>query len=48
MVPQDRFEGIGRLLVHRHGDVRVAIKGDRDRRVPQKIGDDLWMHPLAQ
>ncbi len=48
MIPQDRFEGIGRLLVHRHGDVRVPIKGHRDRRMAQEIGDDLRMDPFTQ
>ena len=48
MVLQDRFEGIRRFLVHRHGHMRIPIQGDRDRRVPQDIGDDLRMHPLAQ
>ncbi len=48
LVLQDRFEGIRPFLVHRHGHMRIPIHGDRDRRVPQEIGDDLRMHPLAQ
>lgn len=47
MVLPDRFEGIRRFLVHRHGHMRIAIQGDRDRRVPQKIGHNLRMRSLA-
>ena len=45
---QDRLEDRGRLALHRRGDVRVEVKGDRDRRVAEHLGDDLRMDAAAE
>jgi hypothetical protein len=48
MVPQTRLQGIGRFLAHHHGHMRILTQGDRDRRMPQEIADELRVLPLAE
>ena len=37
-----------RLLLHRRDGVRVGVEGDRDRGMPEALGDDLGVDARLQ